>query len=49
MTGQADTQYAEGIEVKAPVTPEFAAIVTPDALNFVAALARTFEGRRQEL
>jgi malate synthase len=49
MTGQADTQYAKGIEVKATVTPEFAAIVTPEALNFVAALARTFEGRRQEL
>ncbi|GHO92474.1 malate synthase [Reticulibacter mediterranei] len=49
MTGQASTQYAEGIEVRATVTPEFAEIVTPEALNFVAALARKFEGRRQEL
>jgi malate synthase len=49
MTGQASTQYAEGIEVRATVTPEFAEIVTPEALNFVAALARQFEGRRQEL
>jgi malate synthase len=49
MTGQAETSYAKGIEVKALVTPEFAEIVTPEALDFVAALARTFEGRRQEL
>src|SRR5690349_12625216 len=49
MTGQVSTQYAEGIEVRATVTPEFAEIVTPEALNFVAALARQFEGRRQEL
>jgi malate synthase len=49
MTGQASTQYAEGIEVRATVTPEFAEIVTPEALNFVAALARQFEERRQEL
>lgn len=49
MTGQASIQYAKGIEVRATVTPEFAEIVTPEALNFVAALARQFEGRRQEL
>ena len=49
MTGQIDTSYAKGIEVKAPVTAEFAEIVTPEALEFVAALARSFEGRRQEL
>lgn len=48
-TGQASTHYAEGIEVRATVTPEFAEILTPEALSFVAALARKFEGRRQEL
>lgn len=36
-----------GIEVKAPVTDAFREILTPDALRFVAALARKFEDRRQ--
>jgi malate synthase len=49
MTNQATTTYAEGIEIKAPITPEFAEILTPEAMNFVAKLARAFEGRRQEL
>jgi malate synthase len=31
------------------VTPEFAEILTPEALAFVAGLARAFEARRQEL
>ncbi|GAC1405109.1 MAG: malate synthase A [Ktedonobacteraceae bacterium] len=42
-------QYAQGIEVQGEITPEFAEIVTPEAMNFVAKLARTFEGRREEL
>lgn len=49
MTNQAVTHYAEGIEVRAPVTPEFAEILTPEAMNFVATLARAFEQRREEL
>ena len=49
MTSQTPTQYTEGIEVKAAITPEFAEILTPEAMNFLAKLARTFEGRRQEL
>ncbi|HLI88340.1 MAG TPA: malate synthase A [Ktedonobacteraceae bacterium] len=49
MTEQATTRYAEGITVTAPVTPEFATILTPEAMNFVAMLARAFEGRREEL
>ncbi len=43
------TQYAQGIEIKAEVTPEFAEILTPEAMSFVATLARAFEARREEL
>ena len=43
------TQYAQGIEVQAEITPEFAEILTPEAMNFVAKLARAFEVRREEL
>ncbi len=39
----------QGIEIKAPVTPEFAKILTPEALSLVAKVHRAFEGRRQEL
>lgn len=46
---QTATPYAKGIEVNAAITPEFAEILTPEAMNFLAKLARTFEGRRQEL
>lgn len=44
-----DTSYAEGIQVQAPVTPAFAEILTPEAMNFVALLTRAFEERRQQL
>ncbi len=39
----------EGIEITEPVTPEFAEILTPNALQFVATLVRTFADRREEL
>ncbi len=48
-TNQAATQYAEGIEVNAPVSAEFAEILTPEALSFIAKLSRAFEARREEL
>jgi malate synthase len=38
-----------GVEIKAPVSKEFAEILTTDALAFVAKLHRAFEPRRQEL
>jgi malate synthase len=38
-----------GVEIRADLTPEFAAVLTPQALAFVAKLARKFEGRRREL
>jgi malate synthase len=39
----------EGIEILGEVTPRFAEILTPQALAFVAKLARKFEARRREL
>ena len=48
-TNPISTQFAEGIEIKAPITPEFAEILTPDAMSFVAKLARASASRRQEL
>ena len=38
-----------GMQINAPVTPEFEAILTPQALELVAKLHRAFEPRRQEL
>ncbi|HTI15764.1 MAG TPA: malate synthase A [Dictyobacter sp.] len=49
MTNQATTKYAEGIEVIAPVSPAFAEILSPDAMSFIALLARTFTQRRNDL
>lgn len=48
-TNQATPQYAEGIEIKALVSAEFAEILTPAALSFIAKLARAFEARREDL
>ena len=39
----------EGVRVTAPISPDFAEIVMPEALAFVARLHRQFEARRQEL
>ncbi len=39
----------DGVEITGPVSPAFAEILTPDALGFVATLARAFEGRREKL
>jgi malate synthase len=41
--------YPEGVEVLAPVSPAFAEILTPEALGFVAMLARAFEPTRHAL
>lgn len=43
------TTPQEHIEITAPVSAEFARILTPDALGFVATLMRTFGPRRDEL
>ncbi|MGH8696707.1 MAG: malate synthase A, partial [Burkholderiales bacterium] len=43
------TRLPAGIEIAAPITPEYAPILAPEALAFVAKLQRRFEGDRQEL
>ena len=41
--------YAEGIEVTAEVPDEFAEIMTPEAVAFVAKLSREYRGRVEDL
>ena len=41
--------YGPGIEIAGRITPEFAQILTPEAMAFVAKLQRAFGGRRDEL
>ena len=43
------TALPPGVEVFGRVTPQYAEILTPQALGFVAKLHRQFDGRRQEL
>src|SRR5690348_3532197 len=49
MEDQLRTLGSEGIEVLGPVSQEFEEILTPQALRFVAKLARRFESTRQSL
>lgn len=42
-------QYPAGIEITGKITEEYAQILTPDAMAFVAKLIREFRGRREEL
>jgi malate synthase len=42
-------EFGEGVEFKAPVTDRFAEILTLEAVAFVVALQRAFNGRRKEL
>ncbi len=44
-----EQQLVKGVVIKAEVTLEFATILTPEALEFVAKLHRSFNGRRKEL
>ena len=41
--------YGPGIEIAGRVTPEYAEILTPEAVAFAARLQRAFGGRRDEL
>jgi len=43
------TAAVAGVEMKAPIRPEFAEILTPEALALLAKLHRTFDGRRRQL
>ena len=40
---------SEGISIKAPVPPEYLEVLTPEALRFVASLARKFDPVRRQL
>src|SRR5262245_37892800 len=42
-------QLPAGMRITAEITPAFAEILTPEALEFVARLSRAFEGTRQTL
>ncbi len=42
-------QLPAGMRITAEITPAFGEITTPEALTFVAQLARAFEGRRLAL
>jgi malate synthase len=39
----------ESVQITGAITPEFAEILTPEAVNFVTTLARAFTNRREEL
>jgi malate synthase len=41
--------FGPGVEISGRITPEYAAILTPEAVAFAAKLQRTFGGRRNEL
>ncbi|HET7087074.1 MAG TPA: malate synthase A [Anaerolineae bacterium] len=41
--------FADGVHVSAQITPEFAEILTPEAMRFVAKLEREFRERRHDL
>jgi malate synthase len=41
--------FGPGIEITGRITPEFAQILSPEAVAYVAKLQRTFGGRRSEL
>ena len=43
------TLQIEGLEIHAPITDAYAEILTPEALQFVAALIREFRDRRAEI
>ncbi len=46
---QLEQRLPDGVEIKGPISKEWAEIFTPQALQFVALLSREFEGRRQAL
>jgi malate synthase len=48
-TSSSPQHSLDGIEITGPVSPAFAEILTPDALGFVAMLAREFGERREVL
>ena len=49
MTASDSVETVPGVTIKAQVTPEFAAILMPEALSFLATLHREFNDRRVQL
>jgi malate synthase len=49
MSQAAKTRLPPGVELKAPVTAAVERVLTPEAVAFVAGLARTFGARRDQL
>src|ERR687886_1107583 len=47
--GKTQQRFAEGVEFTAPIPDEFADILTPEAVEFVAKLSREFGGRVEEI
>ncbi len=43
------SSYEDGIEILGDIRPEFMEILTPEAIGFLAKLARNFTARREEL
>ena len=41
--------FTQGIDIRGAITPDYAAILTPDAVDFLAGLAREFTARRDDL
>src|SRR5271157_2083858 len=48
-SSQMTPSYGPGITITGRMTPEYAQILTPQAIEFIAAVSHKFEGRRQEL
>jgi len=46
---QSDTTLPAGVQITGRMTPEYASVLTPEALAFLAALHRQFNARRLEL
>ncbi|WP_088347246.1 MULTISPECIES: malate synthase A [Rhodomicrobium] len=49
MTNSPELKLPEGVEIKAAIKPGYERILTPEALAFVAGLARAFEPTRRKL
>src|SRR5918992_1639142 len=44
-----EQRYEEGVEIRASIPEEYAEILTPEAVSFVARLSREFGGRVEEI
>ena len=49
MSTSSVTAVPDSVEIRAPITPEYADVLTPDALSFVGTLERAFRETREAL